>query len=122
MKEQRLYSRLDIKGTVILHLQDDTSHIITADLLNVGFLGMGISAKEKIEAGSNVKFELIADLSVEPIIGEGIIVYANEIKKNDTSIFRMGIKFIDINNKRIEHLLTLIHHDIISKLRKIKKK
>lgn len=121
MKEQRLYGRFDIPGNIILYPKDGTSRSIKADILNTGYLGIGISAKEKIEAGTNVKFELITKFYVEPIIGEGIIIYTNETNKDNTRIFRMGIKFIEIDKEKIKHLLSLIHHDMISKLKTRKK-
>ncbi|GEM_PF-1716084 len=121
MKDQRLYGRLDIAGNIILHPKSGTSGSIVADILNTSYLGIGISAKEKIETGTFVKFELITKLCVEPIIGEGVIVYSNDIKKDNNCIFKMGVKFVDIDNKRIKHLLSLIQHELISKLKKSKK-
>ncbi len=122
MKEQRLYGRFDIAGNIILHPKEDISRSIKADILNIGYLGIGINAKEKIEAGTYVKFELITKLYVEPIIGEGTIIYTKETQKDNTVIFKMGIKFVDIDNGKIKHLLSLIQHDIISKLKKVKNK
>lgn len=122
MKEQRSYGRFDIEGNIILYPKEDISRSIKADILNIGYLGMGISAKEKIEAGTYVKLEIVTKLYVEPIIGKGVIIYANEIKKYNTCIFRMGIKFVDIDNKKIKHLLSFIQSDMISKLKKSKNK
>jgi len=99
----------------VLKPQDATLRTIKADLYDISFLGAGVCAPEKIELGVHVKFTLMIKIYNEPLIGEGRITYAFEIKKDDARVFRMGINFINIDNKKIQQFLALIQHDIIAK-------
>lgn len=101
----------------MLKPEDATLRTIRADLYDVSFLGVGVCAPEKIEEGIHVKFELRIKLTDEPLIGEGKIAHIYETKKDNVRVFRMGIRFINSDDKKIQNLLTLIQHDIIAKER-----
>lgn len=75
-------------------------------------------AEKSIEPGSKVKFEIVANLSSEPIAGEGEVKYTK--KKGIHS--RMGIEFISINESAIEHLINRIQRAIATEKRKKKAK
>jgi c-di-GMP-binding flagellar brake protein YcgR len=113
MKEQRSYSRFSVEGNVVLNPEDATLRTIKADLYDICYLGIGVCAPERIEAGIHVKFELTTKLSDQPLTGEGQIAHAYEIKKDNSPAFRMGIKFINTDNKKLQHLLYLIQHDMM---------
>lgn len=117
IKEQREYIRLSAEGNVVLMPEDSTLRTIKADLFDICSLGVGVCALEKIEVGIHVKFELTIKLCDEPLVGEGEIVYTNEVKKDDVLSFRMGIKFINVDNKKILNFLSVIQHDISMKAR-----
>jgi hypothetical protein len=57
--------------------------------------------KEKIESGTDIKFELITKFWGEPIEAEGRVKYIINI--GDT--FKAGIEFISINKAAIEAVL-----------------
>jgi len=97
----------------MLKPQDGTMRVIKADLYSICFSGAGVYAPERIEPGINIKIELKTELSDQPLIGEGEIVHAYEIKRDNVSAFRMGIKFINTDNKKLQHLLYLIQQDMM---------
>ncbi|MCM8789612.1 MAG: PilZ domain-containing protein [Candidatus Omnitrophica bacterium] len=113
LKEQRSYSRFSYEGNVVLKPEDATLRTIKADLCDICYIGIGIFSPEIIEPGIHVKFELTIKLSNEPLIGEGRIVYAKEIQRDNSRAFRIGIEFINIDNRKIISLLSLIQEDII---------
>jgi c-di-GMP-binding flagellar brake protein YcgR len=118
MPEQRRFIRYDTEGFIILNLLDGTSRSINAELVDVSFTGIRICAKEKIEAGIDVNFELRSQLWSEPIIGKGKIEFAQEINRNNTKVFRMGIKFLDVNEKIIEYFINRVYVAIRAKMKK----
>ena len=105
MLEQRRYKRYNTEGTVILKPEDSSSRTIRTDLIDLSFLGIGVHAYEKIEAGIDVEFELKDKLRVEPIIGKGKIKYIQEIKKFDSKVFKIGIEFINVDKTAIQYIL-----------------
>ncbi len=117
MPELRKYTRLNAEGTVILRPKNDTSRSIKADLVDISFYGMGVYTQEKLEADTDVKLELIAKLYNEPIIMEGRIKYAKEIKRQDKNVFRIGIEFISTEKKDIQYLMAHIQANKYAKLR-----
>lgn len=112
IKEQRAYTRLSVEGNAALKPEDATLRTIKADLYDICSLGFGVYAPEKIEVGIHVKFEFTIKLCDEPVSGEGKIIYSFELKKDDARAFRMGIRFINVDNKKILNLLNVIQHDI----------
>jgi len=117
MPELRKYTRLNAEGTVILRPKNDTSRSIKADLVDISFYGMGVYTQEILEADTDVKLELIAKLYNEPIIMEGRIKYAKEIKRQDKNVFRIGIEFISTEKKDIQYLMAHIQANKYAKLR-----
>jgi c-di-GMP-binding flagellar brake protein YcgR len=118
MPELRKYTRLNAEGTVILRPKNDTSRSIKADLVDISFYGMGVYTQEKLEADTDVKLELIAKLYNEPIIMEGRIKYAKEIKRQDKNVVRIGIEFISTERKDIQYLMAHIQANKYAKLRR----
>lgn len=121
MPELRRYTRFKVRGRVTLKLEESTRDI-NADLIDIGFLGMGIYAQEKIDAGTNVKFELMLNLLNESLAltGKGKIKYALEMKKQDIDVFRIGIEFTNLDKKTIINILNRIQTDNRVKERKKK--
>jgi hypothetical protein len=122
MPEQRRFIRYDTTGIVILNLLDGTSRSIDAKLIDVSFLGICVFAQEKIEAGIDVNFELKSQLWNEPIIGKGKIKYALEIEKANTKVFRMGVEFIDVDEKTVEYFINRVYANIRATVQKKRQK
>ncbi|RKY30405.1 MAG: hypothetical protein DRP74_07085 [Candidatus Omnitrophota bacterium] len=121
MQEQRNYIRYDVEGSVSLKPQDNSSRMIKAYLLNLSYDGLSVSANEKIEEGSIVDFELIIKLWAEPIIGKGKVKSAQEIKRYEGSIFRLGIEFDNIDKDSIKIVLNQVVSSICEEKRKERK-
>jgi len=117
MQERRKYLRFNTAGSVVLKTGDATPTIIKAELFNISFEGFSAYAPEKIEIGSDVKFELSLKSWDEPIIGEGKIRYIHETKRPDGS-FRVGIEFSNIDKKAIQHIINNIQAEICSEARR----
>jgi len=120
MQERRQYIRYDIEGDVLIKTEGDVLSSINGNLADISFGGLSIYIPEKIPEGSVVKFELLTKLSNKPVTGDGKILYVKEIKKYDRSVYRVGVEFMDIDKKSIQHILTYIQQDICLKARKKK--
>jgi len=117
MQERRKYLRFNIEGSVVLKIGDETPVIIKAELFNISFDGFSVYTPEKIEIGSDVKFELSLKLWNEIIIGEGKIRYIHETKRPDGS-FRVGVEFCSIDKKVIQNIINHIQSEICSEARR----
>ena len=117
MQERRKYLRFNIVGSVVLKIGDTTPTIIKAELFNISFDGFSVYTPEKIEIGSDVKFELSTKLWNEIITGEGKIRNMHETKRPDGS-FRVGIEFGEIDKKAIQHIINNIQAEICSEARR----
>jgi len=117
MQERRKYLRFNTAGSVVLKIGDAVPAIIKAELFNISFDGFSVYAPEKIEIGSDVKFELSVTLWNEVIIGEGKIRYIHETKRPDGS-FRVGVEFCDIDKKVIQNIINHIQAEICSEARR----
>jgi hypothetical protein len=115
---KRRYKRFNTEGRVILTPENGTARSITADLIDVNFLGLGVNAQERIEPDVSVKSELEHRLWNESIVVEGKIKHAQEIKKLGPQLFRMGIEFTDVDQKTIKNFVNRIQSDISAKLKK----
>ncbi len=113
MDERREFKRFNIEAAVVLKPEDGTYRVIEADLYGICFLGAGVYATETIAPGCIVKFELTSKLSKETIVCEGKVIYSTKVKEGPACIFRLGIKFINIDSEKNQILFNFIQHDII---------
>ncbi|MGD9015210.1 MAG: PilZ domain-containing protein, partial [Candidatus Omnitrophota bacterium] len=116
--EKRRYKRFNTQGRVVLKPEDGTARSISADLVDINFLGLGVNAQEKIEPEVSVKSELAHRFLNQPVVAQGKIKHTQEIKKPDSSIFRMGIEFISIDQKAMKNFINRIQSDISAQLKK----
>ena len=120
MQEQRRYIRYNAEGSAIIKPQDGISRNIQANLVDISFLGIGLEVGEKISSGTDVEFELTTKLWDKTIIGKGKIKHAQEIKRYDTDILRIGIEFIDVDKETIQCIINRIQEDICAQARRKK--
>ena len=120
IQDQRNYIRYQAKGSLLLKPKDGTSRVISADLVDISFLGMGIYAKERIEAGTSVDFELLLQQWTRPVTGEARVKGFQAKKVLDANVFKMGIVFTDTDKDAIQNIITWIQKDQCSKARKRK--
>lgn len=118
MKERRAYIRFYATSSLTVKPEDGTNRTIKADLVDIGYIGLGVHTKEKIAEGAKVKFELVTKLLKEPIVGDGLIVYAEEIKSYDGNEFRVGIEFVNVDKKAIISIINHIHVEAAEELKK----
>jgi c-di-GMP-binding flagellar brake protein YcgR len=118
MKDQRWYIRYKIEGTANLKPKDAGSSGIKTDLIDISFRGFAVWADKIIKSGTDVGFELITKLWDEPIIGRGEVKYAQEIKKEDRTIFRLGVEFRDMDKKILQSIINCLVQDMCQQLKK----
>ncbi len=118
IQDQRNFIRYRAQGRLLLRPKDGTSRVISADLVDISFLGMGIYAKEKIEAGTLVEFELLLRQWVKPVTGEARVKGFQEKKVIDENVLKMGIVFTDIDKDAIQNIITWIQKDQCNKAKK----
>ena len=109
--EKRRYKRFNTEGTVVLKPEDGISRRIVADLVDLNFCGIGISSKERIETGVNVKTELFSKLWDESIITEGIVKHTQETKEPYSNRFKIGIELTNFDEKAMKYLISRIQSD-----------
>ncbi len=118
MKDQRWYIRYKIEGTANLKPKDAGSSGIKTDLIDISYKGFGVWADKIIKAGTDVGFELITKLWNEPIVGRGEVKYAQEIKKEEKSIFRLGVEFKEIDKTILQSIINCLVQDECQHLKK----
>ncbi len=104
--EKRDYRRINTEGQI--NVKNELGDIHAAFLDNISFGGLGIYTKEKIEPGKVIDFELVMQLLDKPLIGKGIIKYANEPTDKHNPIFRMGVKFTDVSADTLAYIISRI--------------
>jgi len=118
MRDQRWYIRYKIEGTARLKAKAAGPSGIKTDLLDISYRGFAAWADKKIEAGTEVEFELTTKLWNEPIIGKGEVKYAQEAKKDQGTIFRLGIEFKEIDKKILQTIINYIVQNICAEAKK----
>jgi PilZ domain len=121
MQERRKYVRYKTQGSVKIKPANDQSWLVAGELISVCCTGFGVFAKEKIEVGTDVKFEFIVDSLKEPVSGTGRISYLREETRQGATIFRMGIHIRDINQDAIRHILAHLQGKLCAMARKTKR-
>ena len=96
MDEQRKFVRHPLEGKVVLKLKDGSVRSFTTDLVDISLVGMGVYAKEKLESGITANFVMMTKLHEKPVTGIGKVKYCLEVKKQDSSIYRVGLVFVSI--------------------------
>ena len=109
MPDRREYKRFEVTGSVIFKVGADQDRSITAELVNISFLGICVYAPEVIEPGTKVHFEFNTKFSSDPIIGKGEIKHCGEIIKKNAKVFRIGMAFTQVDAKLLQHLFNRIH-------------
>jgi len=118
MKEQRWYIRYKIEGRANLKPEGKKSGAIKTNLIDISYKGFAAYANEQIAGGTEVCFWLITKLWDEPIIGRGKVKYAQEIKRDEQTIFRLGIEFVEIDKKILQSIINYIVQDMCAAVKK----
>jgi PilZ domain len=120
MAEKRSHVRYAIKADIKLKTEEGASYSFKTGVSNISFRGVRIFSQDRIELVNKVvHFELMTDLSKEPLIGKGIIRYiVKEEQKLGPPVFRMGLEFVDINKGTILHFLNKIQEMRSSKIKR----
>jgi hypothetical protein len=105
MPERRSYERLSLDGNIEIKSENGTPRIFGANLDNLGFGGFAMYTPEKIAAAAVVEFEMITQLSRQPLIGKGKIRHISAPEKYTTPIFTVGIEFTDVNQDLVLYLI-----------------
>jgi c-di-GMP-binding flagellar brake protein YcgR len=118
MKDQRWYIRYKIEGTANLKTKATGPSGIKTDLLDISYRGFATWANKKIESGSEVEFELITKLWSEPVVGKGEVKYSQETKKDQATIFRLGIEFKEIDKRILQSIINYLVQNICAEAKK----
>jgi c-di-GMP-binding flagellar brake protein YcgR len=118
MRDQRWYIRYKIEGTAKLKPKAAKASGIKTDLLDISYKGFAAWADNNIAAGTEVDFELITKLWDTPIIGKGEVKYAQEIKKEQKTIFRLGVEFKEIDKKILQSVINYLVQNICAEAKK----
>jgi len=108
MIEQRDYKRLDLDGRVRLRTSIQRPRVFRAYLDDISFGGFQVYAKDRINLGDDIEFEIMTRLANYPLRGKGKVRHISSIKKGKASFFSMGAEFANINKNKIITLIDKI--------------
>jgi hypothetical protein len=106
MLNKRGYTRFNLKGSVKFKINRDTLTIISGDLIDISFSGMGVYLKEKLLLGEMAEFELTTEFMGQPLPGKGKVSYIEQRSKQAIAFFKTGIEFTEVPK---DELLTLLN-------------
>ena len=118
MKDQRWYIRYKIEATANLKTKVSGSSAIKTELFDISYRGFGTWSDNKIEVGTDVEFEIITKLWDKPINGKGQVKYALEAKKDQGTVFRLGIEFKEIDKKVLQSVINYLVENICAEAKK----
>lgn len=123
MAEKRSHVRYAVNGSIDLKTEEGVSYSFKTGVSNISFRGATILSREKIEIENKiVHFELMIELTKEPLIGKGKIKYIlKEEDKGGQPIYKMGLEFIDINKNTILFFVNRLQEIRSSRLKKIQR-
>lgn len=104
---KRVYARYEIRGFVTMIPVNNTAHIIKADFNEVCYGGFSALAKEKLEPGMAVEFDLLPELLGEHIKGKAKVKYISGTKKFGRDTYLIGLEFIEVNKAAIVSLMNI---------------
>lgn len=119
MEEKRGYERYLINGSVNLKFENSELSILKAELVDIGFIGFSIYARDKVEAGQIVQFEIIPELMENSLIGKGEIKDILQVNENEILVYRVGVEFIDVEKNSILKLINMNQAKIVSEADKM---
>jgi hypothetical protein len=118
MFEKRSHARYIQNGKVNIRTESDAPKIVKGELINIGFRGLSVYLKEKIDINTIFQFDLIIDLSDKPLIGRGKIKNISEVKRSGIQLFLVNVEFIDVDKNNIIMFLDLVRSKICQEKRK----
>lgn len=119
MAERRGYLRYDVEGYINLKTEDGASSSFKVEVIDISFLGASVYSNERIEILDKVVyFELNSGLLEQPLTGKGRIKYIREEPRGKTTVFRMGLEFIEVDKNNLLHFLNIIQEMLASKIRR----
>jgi hypothetical protein len=92
--------------------------LFKANLLDISFKGAGVHAKQMLAAGTPVRFIITSKSFEDHIGGDGRIVYARPMKRNEVAFFRMGIEFINVDSELVRDILLALQEELSKNLGK----
>ena len=118
MRDQRWYIRYKIEGRVTFKPKAAKAHAVKADLLDISYRGIAAWADGNIAVGTEVDFELTTKLWDAPISGKGEVKYAQETKRDQKTVFRLGIEFKEIDKKTLQSVINYLVQNICAEAKK----
>lgn len=120
MAERRSHTRYTVSADINLKTEEGVSYSFKTGVANIGFRGVTILSREKVDLENKVvHFELLADMSKDPLVGKGLIKYNIRQERNPgPAVFKMGLEFIDVNKGAVLHFINRLQDMRSSKIRK----
>ena len=118
MRDQRWYIRYKIEGTAGLKPKAAKASTVRADLLDISFRGFAAWADNNISIGTEIDFELVTKLWDTPITGKGEVKYAQETRREQKTVFRLGIEFKEIDKKVLQSVINYLVQNICAEAKK----
>jgi len=118
MRDQRWYIRYNIEGMANLKSKGADPSGINSDLIDISYRGFGAWANKKIGVGQEISFELMTKLWDEPVVGKGEVKYVQEVKREQGSVFRLGVEFKEIDKKTLQSIINYLVQNICAEAKK----
>jgi hypothetical protein len=103
--DPRSCRRFQAAGAALLKTLGDASRDLNVALVDIGYGGIGVLAKESVDKGLRVAIELVGipPPNGRTALGEGEVVNARS--KNGRDEFRVGIRFTKVDVSTIQHVI-----------------
>jgi len=112
---KRNYERMAIDGNAIFRINDNADEALRVSLDNISFGGFSIYSKEKFEIDKMIDFELMLTLVGETLRGKGKIRYISQPKKFGTTIYVVGVEFVEIDRDNLAYVIKRIQTEIVNR-------
>lgn len=96
-----------MSGVAVLTPPGAEDALLRGHIVNMGFGGFGVEAKNGMACETPIAFDLLTDASGEHLKGAGVIRHAREIEKPTGKAFFLGIQFTEVNKNLVTHLMNI---------------
>lgn len=108
MAEKRGYMRFPVQGIAIFRNASTGDNSITAQMVDISFLGICAYSEAPLEIGAMLDLELRLSSIQDFLAGKGQVRGAFEVKRQNKKLFRISIVFTEVDKSKIKSVLERI--------------
>ena len=105
MIEHRLFTRYPVIGKAVLQTKTIPIRTARGDLIDMSFKGIGVYSPDPMQPHDIVRLLLTSKSFGRHIQGDGKIMYAQKVWRNDKMLFRVGIEFVNVDSDFVRDIV-----------------